>query len=63
MAERHEAEMEALVSEEKVVADLLEARAAEVKEVRDGWVGYIYKRLSGLAYQLGPYRVVTQSVF
>lgn len=38
MAERHEAEMEALVSEEKVVADLLEARAAEVKQVCVGIV-------------------------
>lgn len=34
MAERHEAEMEALVTQEKEVADLLEARAAEVKQVR-----------------------------
>ncbi len=34
MAERHEAELDVLVSEEKEVADLLEARAAEVKQVR-----------------------------
>lgn len=45
MAERHEAEMDALVSQEAEVADMLEARAMEVKQVSSRGVSSFLDRV------------------